>query len=152
MKKKQAGFSLVELTLALSIAAFALVAIFGLLPVGVSSSQSAIEQTTINSVMAEVIADVRATSAGATVSDRFEIALPLDPSAGAPSTTLFFNADGGFSSTLQPDSRYRLVVSSASADHPDAATPLLLEVSWPAVADPQRSAGKVRNFAAVLRK
>ena len=39
------AFSLVEVTLALGIAAFCLLAIFGLLPVGIKSQQNAIGQT-----------------------------------------------------------------------------------------------------------
>ena len=39
------AFSLVEVTLALGIAAFCLIAVFGLMPVGVQTNRNAISQT-----------------------------------------------------------------------------------------------------------
>ena len=59
-----AAFSLVEVTLALGIAAICLVALFGLMPVGVQTSRSATSQTAATNIVAAVIADLRATLDG----------------------------------------------------------------------------------------
>ena len=56
-----AAFSLVEVTLALGIAAFCLIAVFGLMPVGVQTNRNATSQTAATNIMAAVIADLRAT-------------------------------------------------------------------------------------------
>ena len=57
---RTAAFSLVEVTLALGVAAFCMIAVFGLLPVGVQTNQRATSQTSATSIMANVIADLRA--------------------------------------------------------------------------------------------
>ena len=56
-----AAFSLVELTLAIGIAAFCLIAVFGLMPVGVQTNRNATSQTAATNIIASVIADMRAT-------------------------------------------------------------------------------------------
>jgi uncharacterized protein (TIGR02598 family) len=54
------GFSLVEVTLALGIAAFCLIAVFGLIPVGVQTNRNATSQTAATNIIALVAADLRA--------------------------------------------------------------------------------------------
>ena len=62
MKKQfTSAFSLVELTLAIGIAAFCLIAVFALVPVAVLTTRNATSQTAATNVMAAVIADMRAT-------------------------------------------------------------------------------------------
>src|ERR1044072_3486768 len=56
------AFSLVELTLALGVAAFCLLAVFGLMPLGVQTNRNANSQTAAANIMAAVIADLRAAS------------------------------------------------------------------------------------------
>ena len=56
-----AAFSMVEVVLALGVAAFCLIAVFGLLPVGVQTNRNATSQTAATSLLASVIADLRAT-------------------------------------------------------------------------------------------
>ena len=56
------AFSLVEVTLALGIAAFCLLAVFGLMPIGVQTNRNTTSQTAAANIMAAVVADLRATS------------------------------------------------------------------------------------------
>ena len=58
---KNSAFSLVEVTLALGIAAFCLIAVFGLMPIGVQTNRNATSQTAATNIMAAVVADLRAT-------------------------------------------------------------------------------------------
>ena len=60
--RSTAAFSLVELTLAIGIAAFCLIAVFGLMPVGVQTNRNATSQTAATNIIASVIADMRATT------------------------------------------------------------------------------------------
>src|SRR5438874_4482039 len=55
------AFSLVEVTLAIGVAAFCLLAVFGLVPIGVQTNRNATSQTAAANIMAAVIADLRAT-------------------------------------------------------------------------------------------
>jgi type II secretory pathway pseudopilin PulG len=80
------AFSLVEVTLALGIAAFCLIAVFGLLPIGVQTNRNATSQTAATNIMAAVAADLRATP-GCAKSVQFGIQF------GTP-TTLYFDGQG----------------------------------------------------------
>jgi len=61
LRRSCAAFSLVELTLALGVAAFCLLAAFGLMPIGVQTNRNATSQTAAASIMAAVAADLRGT-------------------------------------------------------------------------------------------
>jgi type II secretory pathway pseudopilin PulG len=56
------AFSLVEVTLAIGIAAFCLLAVFGLMPIGVQTNRNTNSQAAAANIMAAVIADMRAAS------------------------------------------------------------------------------------------
>ena len=60
--RSSAAFSLVEVTLALGIAALSLVAVLGLVPVAALTNRNATSQTAATNVIASVIADMRATT------------------------------------------------------------------------------------------
>src|SRR5437870_3953081 len=58
--RSTAGFSLIEITLALGVAAFCLIAVLGMLPVGLKTQQASVQQTTANEVISAILADLRA--------------------------------------------------------------------------------------------
>jgi type II secretory pathway pseudopilin PulG len=58
--KKTAGFSLVEVTLALGVAAICLVTMLGLLPASLKTQQSSIQQTTANQIISQISSFLRA--------------------------------------------------------------------------------------------
>ena len=145
------AFSLAEVTVALSVAAFALIAIFGLLPVGLDTTQTAISQTAASGIISAVIADLKATQQGAGMSDQFGISLPTDPT-GSSSTELFFDAEGKSARDLQPDSRYRLEIKFLPAEHKRAPVQALLQITWPAATAETRTAqGSAAVFSAISR-
>jgi len=55
-----AAFSLVEVALALGVAAFALLAIMGMLPMSLKTQQASIQQTTANTIISQIFSDLRA--------------------------------------------------------------------------------------------
>ena len=153
------GFSLVEVTLALGIMAFCIVPIFGLLPVGINSNQVSINQTRAASVAANVCADMRATlPSPVTTSPQFNLNVSA---TSTPSTTLYFSEAGDAeSSTLQPNSRYRVTVTvtapPASANGTpsaasEGATWMNVLVSWPAAASVGNAAGTYQVTTSVNR-
>ena len=74
MKKQfEFAFSLVELTLALGIAAFCLIAVFALVPIAVLANRNATSQTAATNIIAAVVADLRATPATNSTSSQFGI-------------------------------------------------------------------------------
>ena len=91
------AFSLVELTIAMGIAAFCLIAVFGLIPIGVQTNRNATSQTAATNIMAAVIADLRATSktAGTWTGTSIQFCIPL-----GTTTTLYFDGEGRCSGNL----------------------------------------------------
>jgi uncharacterized protein (TIGR02598 family) len=155
-----AGFSLIEVTLALGIGAFCLIAVFGLIPVAVQTNRNATSQTRATNIMAAVVSDLRATPNGLTTSAQFAINIPAnaatsaDPPPCSGTQTLYFNGEGQAVSAVGTDSRYRLIVTfvrnPAGATAPTYAK---LKVSWPAAVDPcvTTPSGSVEMFAAFDR-
>ena len=180
------AFSLVELTLALGVAAFCLIGVFGLMPAGVQTNRNATSQTGAASIMAAVVADLRATSkpydnsktylTGNQVVSGSNCYVAIQTTTGHPppnptywtaglacprfgitfpttfptTSTLYFDNAGQFSTSLVPDSRYRLDVtfltwSSVNLYGAD------LKVTWPASADPSMPSGSAEMFAAFDR-
>jgi type II secretory pathway pseudopilin PulG len=161
-----AAFSLVEVTLALGVMAFCLVALLGLLPVGMNSNRAALEQTAAASVANAVAVDLRQTPLAVTgsanpslshrKSPRFQIPVPL-PATSAPTptpspVTMFFTEDGTAAGAVGADAdpttnpRYRVSstfyppVSPSSLFNQHPATLVKIQVTWPALADPSAAA------------
>jgi type II secretory pathway pseudopilin PulG len=104
MKKsssKAPAFSLVEVTLALGVAALSLLVLFALLPVALKAQQASIHQTTANKILSEIVGDMRAAvrihGNGNGNSGNFLLHIPptsgnpWQPSAQLPSTAYFTN-------------------------------------------------------------
>lgn len=149
-----AGFSLVEVTLALGICGFCLIAVFGLMPVGVQTNRNAISQTAAASIMAAVISDLRATPKASSTSTQF--CIPF----GTPATVYFGSAgqcssDVAGSSTpcgvvLSPaiQTRYQVNITwsgSTALRYAD------LKVVWPAAATAANAAGSTEILVAFDR-
>ena len=154
---RTAAFSLVEVTLALGVAAFCMIAVFGLLPVGVQTNQRATSQTAATSIMANVIADLRATPKPPSINTSVQYQVRF-----GTSKTLYFDSSGRCSTdlagTIKPDSfswsppiqtRYQLNVTfpwtsglTYGAD---------LKVTWPAAATVTNARGSTEMFAAFDR-
>ena len=140
---RSAAFSLVEVTLALGVAAFCLVAVLGLLPVGFLQTQAAAQQTRMVNVLAAVVSDLRATAKGRAVTPRYGIDL-----AGTGAQTFYVNEDG--SPTGRPgarataESRYRLTLTVQPSDQ--ATTGVAVKITWPALADPDPGVNPATRF------
>jgi uncharacterized protein (TIGR02598 family) len=141
-RRSNYAFSLVEVTLALGIAAFCLIAIFGLMPVGVQTNRNATSQTAATNITAAVVADLRATPKANTTSTQFGITFGTNP------PPLYFDASGQFTTSLGANSRYQLNVTwygSTGLRYAD------LKVTWPAAATPANASGSAEMFAAFDR-
>jgi uncharacterized protein (TIGR02598 family) len=137
------GFSLIEVTLALGVAAISLITIFGLLAAGLQTNHTAIEQTASSDILAAVAADLRATpkttpAGGAVISSQFAIGIPANPVGSIiTSPPLYFNAQGQSSTSMDSSSRYRLIVTFLpNGTGTRTATFVDLRMSWPAAASP----------------
>ena len=140
------AFSLVEVALALGIAAVALVAIIGLIPIGLNSNQASSEQTAAAGLAAGIVADLRATPVAIPPevknSLRYQVALP--PS-GSATHSFFLREDGTVAGSIDAnadaslDPRYRatLFITAPTAATQKSATLVRVLITWPALADPK---------------
>jgi uncharacterized protein (TIGR02598 family) len=162
-----AGFTLIEVTLALGIAAFCLITVIGIIPVGVQTNRNATSQTRATSVMAAVVTDLRSTSKARFTSPRFGITIPSDHTLGAASTcdrcsacwnaqtqTLYF--DGSGQVVASAAALYRLTLTLVQNPTATSTTgPLFYDVrtTWPAATDPcaTKPSGSVEMLAAFDR-
>ncbi|MEA3186317.1 MAG: hypothetical protein QOD99_147 [Chthoniobacter sp.] len=145
------GFSLVEITISLGIMAFCLIALFGLLPVGLTSNQTSVEQTKVASVAAGVVTDLRAKNPSVALqgkSPRYGFDLTkkdtnpqtlyvLEDGSVPPSGTV----GGAFpkGTSLMDTPRYLVSVActppAATTPPKRIATSVRVLVTWPAAAD-----------------
>lgn len=140
------AFSLVEVTLALGVAAFCLVAIFGLLPTALQVQSTATEETASIGIASAIAADLRATPRESSSSGRFAIPIGSE-------TTLFFSAEGEPSASVARDSRYRTTITfPPNRGGERNAIFANVMVSWPAPAAPARAAGSRTTFVAIDRR
>jgi len=138
------AFSLVEVTLALGIAAFCLIAVFGLMPVGVQTNRNATSQTAATNIMAAVVADLRATPTTTNTSSQFTISFGTNGTQ-----TRYFDGSGTASISRTDNSRYRLDITWNSA--PTGLRYADVKVWWPAAATQANASGSTEMFASFDR-
>jgi Tfp pilus assembly protein PilV len=164
-----AGFTLVEVALALGITAFCLVALMGMIPVGLTNSLNASTQTGAASLLTAVAADLRDTPLPTAtvpnpVSPFFQIPVPTpapSPATGtsaATAPTVFYMDDGGsFNAVLAalPNARYRVTVTnlptSTGASTPIYSTTEQLVVTWPPQTSVSSAAGSMAAIVELNR-
>ena len=156
-----AGFSMVGMVVALGVAAFALLAVMGILPVGLKTQQASVNQTKANAVLAQIVDDLRA-----------DVRLPPGQAskaqgdwsnlhghwvAVATPDTLYFTAEANYiNNSLNAATAPATAVFRATITYlfpPTATTSIAkITVSWPAAqSDLTKVAGSVDMFAAVNR-
>jgi type II secretory pathway pseudopilin PulG len=155
-----AAFSLVEIVLALGVAAFALIAVMGMLPIGLKTQQASVNQTKANAVVSQIIddlrADVRLPPGQASKAEGEWANLHGHWLARAVPDTLFFTNEGDQTGTVNqspapPDAVFRATITYLFP--PTATTSIAkITVSWPAAqSDLTKVAGSIDMFAAVNR-
>lgn len=157
-----AAFTLAEVTLALGVAALALIAVMGMLPVGLKVQQTSASQTKANAVMSQAIdflrADVRLPPGQVKKAQGDWTNLNGHWQSVAVPDTLFFTNDGkqnGYGTGSAPaapaDAVFRATITYLFP--PTATTSIAkITVSWPAAqSDLTKVAGSIEMFAAVNR-
>ena len=159
---ESAAFSLVEVTLALGVAAFCLLVLLGLLPTGLKTQQSSIQQTTANAIISTIWSDLRA-----------DLILPpgqyrhLEEDSGyqlhghwanmQQPDTLYFTQEGKQTTNGNPpaDAVFRAKITYNPVPPTGNTSVANIRVSWPAQVDPDQPgavpAGSVTSLIAVNR-
>jgi len=170
MKKSRAAFSLVELTLALGVAALCLITVFALVPIAVLTNRNSTSQTAATNIIALTVADLRAAK---TASFMLGITIPTDPTGlpqfvlpdvvpcsngrtSATSQVRFVDGQGQVGASFSSTSLYRLIVTFVKNTAATATTGAMyvnVKVTWPAAIDPCAitPTGSAETFAALDR-
>lgn len=125
------GMTLVEVALALGIAAFVIVALVGLLPAGMTSSKEARDEQVATDILLEVENDIRLTPFQHPATPRLEMDLPVTP--GSFSETLF-SLRGSKIAPASSDGYFRTRIVRRAFVNP-ALTAWHVVVEWPVTAD-----------------
>ena len=161
-----AAFSLVEIVIALGVAAFCLIAVLGMLPVGLKTQQASVQQTTANGIASQIVADLTA-------------ALRLPPGlysrqfslhghwlAMLTPDILYFGNDGSYitgSTNAQTVPTGAVFMAAVTYLEPPTETTSLADitVAWPAASVPinpntgqidfSKAAGGIETFSAINR-
>jgi uncharacterized protein (TIGR02598 family) len=150
MSRSRAGFSLVEVTLALGVAAVCLLAVFGLLPIALKTQQIAIEQTAATRIISAAVSDLRNTPPTAPTSPLFTISVPANTASS--SSILYFDTEGHSSAAINAQSRYRLTLTfTPNSTGGRGATFVHLLLTWPAAASSDNAGGSSETFVALDR-
>ena len=160
--RQLAGFSLVEVTMALGVAGFALIAILGILPVASKTQQGSVNQTKANAIISYIIgelrSDVRLPPGKASQVQGNWSSLHGHWAVTAQPDTLFFTNDGQLISVVQgsaPPAPAGAVFRAKLTymKQPSVTTSLAqIIVSWPAAqSDSTKVAGSIDMLAAVNR-
>ena len=157
-KNHAAGFTLIEVTLALGVASFAMLAIFGLLPVGLQSSQTSTQQTLATNIATAILADMTqvpsasaiAASSGTLSSISSEYGIDVTKSYSSTAPKQFYVDATGAPQASATTARYRvsltLVQSGTNSRQADNG---MITIAWPAAA--QNPLDKVSVFVALDR-
>jgi type II secretory pathway pseudopilin PulG len=161
----RAGFSLVEVVLALGIVVFCLVTIVGLLAEGIGSSDTAIEQTSLENILTAVATDLRSTpnppaatpSLGpgtAQTSPVYGIPIPAAGTAlaapASPSFSVFLGPNGEKVASAAA-ARYLLSVWTSVPGENRQEIVVRLLFSWPAQAAYTQATGSVEDVMTLNR-
>ena len=152
----RAAFSLVELVLALGVAAFCLLAVVGMLPTATKVQQASVQQTAANGITSVIIADLRAAyrKPGNSNSSQFDIELKKLPPGQAAKYTppaLYFSLDGtrqnnAAGAVFKATITYYTTAAVSSA----TSTFANIIVSWPAGQDDLNKAAGYTEMLAVI--
>ena len=136
------AFSLVEVTLALGVAGFCLLAVFGLLPAGINCNRASVEQTAAASLARAIVADLRMTPHNSNSSPQY--AIPF------PSASASFNfAEDGTKQVATTTARYLATITINSAAPTAFAN---IRITWPATAPVASASGSYEVTTAIGRK
>jgi uncharacterized protein (TIGR02598 family) len=137
----------VEVVLAIGVFAFALLAVFALVPVGLNTSKESIQQTESAHLISMIEADIRATPKLSNKSSIFGVPL----STNASSTNVFLNEDGSsVSASAYQTAKYRLTLTFPGSSGRNA-IPIYILATWPAAVSASNAPGRLGVFTTLDR-
>lgn len=143
----QAGFSLVEVVIAIGVASFCLVVMLGLIPAGLNTNKDSSGETAAANIVRNISSDLRATAKTSTTTSLYSISFP---SGSTPITnTFYFDESASTNSSNSPNSKYRATVVLTSNS---PTITVWIGITWPAAASPSAAPGRYETVTAIDRR
>jgi len=136
LRPSTSAFSLIEIVIAMGIAAFCLVAIFGLIPAGLKTNKQSLSETMAAGLASRIAADLRGTPS--TTNTSFLYAIPIPAAGGTNQYSFFLRDDGSATNIATPigvNYRATVLITAPAAGNRIADTASIM-ITWPALADP----------------
>lgn len=137
------GFSLVEVIVALGIAAFCLVSMLGLIPTGLKAIRASNEQTAATALMVALSHDLKSAPLTNGTSPRYRI--PLKSIVADHPVKFYLLEDGERVDELRDNPRYAASVALEVADNASGLATAAIRIHWPAAAPFARAQGSVET-------
>lgn len=136
IRSVRAGFSLVEVTMALGIISMCLITLFGLIPVGMSSNRTSVDQGAAANIARMIVADLRSPAkrtspnlASPGISPLYGINIPAATGSGSES---FFLDSAGKKKNSAADATYKAKLEFSAAVSETSSVRVL--ITWPPAA------------------
>jgi uncharacterized protein (TIGR02598 family) len=144
----QNGFSLIEVVLAIGVAAFCLVVMLGLIPTGLNTNKDSSGETAAANIARNILSDLRSTPKTNTTTPVYQIAFPTTttPLTNSP---LYFDESGATNSARAIASKYRTTIVLTS-NSPTIS--VWIGITWPAAASPSTAPGRYEVVTAIDRR
>jgi uncharacterized protein (TIGR02598 family) len=147
--KEPSAFTLVEVVIALGIAAGCMFALQGLIPSSLKVAANATDQTAATTMLSSIAQDLRNTPSGSNSSPGFGIPMPDLNSTNSTwlTSTNFYLAEDGLGVLSPTQARYgaSVTLSNAAAATVTSLTSARIKVYWPATVTPDKAQGSVES-------
>ena len=143
----QAGFSLVEVVIAVGIAAFCLVVMLGLIPTGLNTNKDSSGETAAANIVRNIFSDLRATAKTNTTTSLYGITFPSGASPAI--STNYWDDAGATNSSNSILTKYMSTVTVIS-NSPTLTVSLL--ITWPHTALTNTAPGRYEVMTAIDRR
>lgn len=147
--KQSEAFSLVEVVVAMGIAAICMFSLQALIPSTLKVANNAADQTAATTMLSSITQDLRNTPSGSNVSPGFGIPMPDLNSTNSVllTSTNFYLAEDGLGVLLPSQARYAATVtlSNSAATTVTSLTTARIKVYWPANAAASHAQGSVET-------
>lgn len=147
-RRSREGFTLIEIVIALGIAGFCLVAMLGLIPTGLKSVKTSLQETTATEALAAIAADLRDTQPGSNATPVY--AIPIPSAISSVQSTNFYLTEAG-ALTTSNDFSGQFAVTTTLSNSTTFLTTAHIQIYWPPSAQIQNAQGMVETTVSFNR-
>jgi len=141
-RRSREGFTLIEIVIALGIAGFCLVSMLGLIPTGMKSVKTSLQETTATEALAAIATDLRDTQPGSNTTPVY--AIPIPSAISTTTSTNFYLTEAG-ALTTSNDFSAQFSVTATLSNSTTFLTTAHIQIYWPPGLQIQNAQGMVET-------